>query len=99
MGRLEAGVCLQQLIFNGKCLGDDTSLEDAGLTDGSDVVPVCVPIIPIDDEFSDDWGTPRCRDCGQICCRGCSEISEFEYVDIAIDTCYDWYDWWKQRYS
>jgi hypothetical protein len=93
IARLEAGVCLQQLIFNGKCLGDDTSLEDAGLTDGSDVVPVCVPIIPIDDEFSDDCSD--CPDCGRFCC-GCSEISGFEFVDIAMDT---GYDWWKQYSS
>lgn len=38
---LDPGVCLQQLCFNGMCLKDTASLEESGLGDGDDVVPIC----------------------------------------------------------
>jgi len=46
--KLEAGVCLQQLIFNGLCLKSTASLEDSGLTDGDNVVTVCGRAIDVD---------------------------------------------------
>jgi len=96
IAKLEAGIRLQQLIFNGSCLEDATPLEDAGLTDGSDVVPVCVPIIPIDGEFLDDYDDGSgCRHCGCSCGCYCG------YGDDQLDnTCWTiWTIWtsWRRR--
>jgi len=96
IAKLEAGIRLQQLIFNGSCLEDAAPLEDVGLTDGSDVVPVCVPIIPIDGEFFDDYDDGSgCRHCGCSCGCYCG------YGDDQLDnTCWTiWTIWtsWRRR--
>jgi len=85
---LEAGVYLQQLIFDGGCLKDATSLEDAGLTDGSDGVPACVDV-PVCAYYS-DYGGSDCGsywdDYGHVCTD--EEIDEFP------NHLNHWYDSW-----
>jgi len=84
IAKLEAGIRLQQLIFNGSCLEDAAPLEDVGLTDGSDVVPVCVPIIPIDGEFFDDYddGSGCWTGCS---CRFCQGAADLEMVGFYLE--------------